>query len=274
MNPKHAFLPALLVLQMTLSPLAQAAAPSIQIREDSNTIQSLGGSLVSAEEFRQYQEAQIQNLKAMTTEDIRLDLEIQAAQLDHFVQERSVDGQALDAATVEKLSALSEGIKAQAADPHVKRKLLRALMVVPRVIAQGIGYAGLGLIDLFVAPIVFTGPLVQGIIAGEGKSKALNVVGFTGRFITHGATLYTQVMMLGLQFPLLMMGTIPIVATIHLICGRYGEFKSPHTERFCEITDEKPAEIFEGISEAGLKTGVAINRVLTAPVRWMVHRRK
>ena len=273
MNFKHTLIPALLVLQMIASPVA-GAAPSIQIQEDQTSLEAMGASLVSAEEYQEYQAAQIRNLKAMTPEEIRLDLELQAAQLDQLVQDRAVGGQALDAATVAKLSALSDGIKAQAADPHVKRNLLRSLMVVPRVIAQGIGYAGLGLIDLFVAPIVFTGPLVQGIIAGEGKSKALNVVGFTGRFITHGATLYTQVMMLGLQFPLLMMGTIPIVATIHLICGRYGEFKSQHTERFCEITDEKPAEIFEGISEAGLKTGIAINRVLTAPVRWMVHRRK
>jgi len=241
MNSKRNFITALLVLQMATAPIVRAA-PEIQIQEDQRSVESLGGSLVGPEEFDEYQAAQVRNLK--------------------------------DAQTLTRLSALSEGIKAQAADPHVKRKLLRSLMVVPRVIAQGIGYAGLGLIDLFVAPIVFTGPLVQGIIAGEGKSKALNVVGFTGRFITHGATLYTQVMMLGLQFPLLMMGTIPIVATIHLICGRHGDFKSPHTEKFCEITDEKPAEIFEGISEAGLKTGIAINRVLTAPVRWMVHRRK
>ncbi len=273
MNSKRNFITALLVLQMATAPIVRAA-PEIQIQEDQRSVESLGGSLVGPEEFDQYQAAQVRNLRAMSPEEVRLDLELQAAQLDQMVRDQAVNGQPIDAQTLTRLSALSEGIKAQAADPHVKRKLLRSLMVVPRVIAQGIGYAGLGLIDLFVAPIVFTGPLVQGIIAGEGKSKALNVVGFTGRFITHGATLYTQVMMLGLQFPLLMMGTIPIVATIHLICGRHGEFKSPHTEKFCEITDEKPAEIFEGISEAGLKTGIAINRVLTAPVRWMVHRRK
>jgi hypothetical protein len=273
MNSKRNFITALLVLQIASAPIVRAA-PEIQIQEDQRSVESLGGSLVGPEEFEEYQAAQVRNLKAMSPEEVRLDLELQAAQLDQMVRDRAVNGQHIDAQTLTRLSALSEGIKAQAADPHVKRKLLRSLMVVPRVIAQGIGYAGLGLIDLFVAPIVFTGPLVQGIIAGEGKSKVLNVAGFTGRFITHGATLYTQVMMLGLQFPLLMMGTIPIVATIHLICGRYGEFKSPHTERFCEITDEKPAEIFEGISEAGLKTGIAINRVLTAPVRWMVHRRK
>ena len=273
MNTKRILITALIALQMTAAPVARATT-AIQIQEDQRTLESMGASFVGAEEYEEYQDAQIRNLKAMTPEEVRLDLELQAAQLDQLVRERSVNGQAIDPQTLNRLSALSDEIKAQAADPHVKRKLLRSLMVVPRVIAQGIGYAGLGLIDLFVAPLVFTGPLVQGIIAGEGKSKALNVVGFTGRFITHGATLYTQVMMLGLQFPLLMMGTIPIVATIHLICGRYGEFKSPHTERFCEITDEKPAEIFEGISEAGLKTGIAINRVLTAPVRWMVHRRK
>jgi hypothetical protein len=273
MKPLKTFVSGLLSLQLLCAPFAKASS-EVQTEQDHRSIHALGGSLISAAEYQEYQEAQIRNLKAMSPEEVRLELELQAAQLDQVIRESRQNGQTLSPETQAQLTALSDEIKAQAADPHVKRRLLRSLMVVPRVIAQGIGYAGLGLIDLFVAPVVFTGPLIQGLIAGEGKSKVLNVAGFTGRFITHGATLYAQVMMLGLQFPLLMMGTIPIVATIHLICGRYGEFKSPHTERFCEITDEKPAEIFEGISEAGLKTGVAINRALTAPVRWMVQRRK
>lgn len=250
---------SLIGLQLMTAVPAMASEPG-----DERTPLEMGALPVTSAQADLARE-QLERVRGMSEAEIRLELEIQAAQLEAAPAQAREAGVEVTPDEEAQLKALAEAVRDQANDPNVKRKLLRTFGAVPRILAQGVGYAGMIAGDLLFAPILFMGPFMNSLISGEGNSGVANALGFSAMFLVQGAGLMGTVLLVGYAFPVVIATMLPINVTIALVCNK-NSYRSQHTAQFCRNVG-KNKEILDSIWNAGDQAGYAVNRFLTKPFR-------
>jgi len=204
-------------------------------------------------------ENQIQKLKEMSEADIRLQLELQATQIETGLNMAIASGEPVTEEQKETVKELVDAIRTEAYRPKLKRRLLRkTLMFLPRVIAQGIGYLGMGLTDLIGIPLVFTTKATFSAFAAGGSGIGMGL-GIAGSIATGAMTGLGELMVLGYSFPVVIGTIVPISLTTTMICSGRSP-RSEYTRRFCNNW-ERNQDFINSAGEAGERFGEAINRL-------------
>lgn len=263
---KKTFLNKLVTASLVSSQLlAVAPAMSAQIAVvDSNNETTTTREFTEADAA--LMQAQLNTLANMSEEDLNLQLEIQAAQIEGGLKDAEAQGVVISPEQKEQLTGLAAEIHSLAAAPHKKSRLGRILMAIPRGVAQGLGYLGYAIGDLLFAPALIIGPFLHGLIAGESQKIVPQVLGFTGMFLGNGAGLLTSFIVLGIPaFPIAIGTMLPLYVTSRLICSR-DHYSSPYTEKYCTI-HERNTDMLTNLWEGSDAAGVKVHNVLAWPFK-------
>lgn len=247
---------------LSLTVLAQSAFAS------DFTVSSLEDSPVTVREMTEndlglFQE-RMERLTKLNEEQIREQLILQAKQLDQAVVEARHSGVA-SLEEIEILELMANSIHELSTKNHLKRRLIgRKLMVVPRVLAQGVGYLGMAMGDLIAAPIIFASKFGYNAAAGDAVDGRI-LLGIGAGLLGGGAVGIGEAIILGYSFPIYIGTVLPIQLTVSMVCEDY-EIKSAHTRKFCNNYD-KNGELLDKIGDAGEAAGDAVHEFIRHPLK-------
>lgn len=213
-------------------------------------------------------QAQLDAVAQMSEAELAAQLELQAAQIEKGIADAEAQGIEISADQKAELSGLVEGIHSAAKAPHLKKRVGRKLMAIPRTIAHGLGYFGYAIGDALFVPTLFIGPFVRGLIAGESERTLPNVVGYTGQILSHGVALTGTALIIGFPaFPIAIGAMMPIVLTSQLVCD-YTTVTNPHTKKYC-ANIKKNDQFLLNTYYAGDAAGTAVHNAIAWPFKLM-----
>ncbi len=203
-------------------------------------------------------------LTKLNEEEMREQIIHQAMALDQAVIEARHSGVAsLD--DIEILELMAKSVWELSTKDHLKRRLIaRKLMVVPRALAQGVGYLGMAMGDLIAAPIIFASKFGYNAASGDAVDGRV-LLGIGGGLMGAGAVGIGEAIILGYSFPIYIGTVLPIQLTVSMVCEDY-EIKSAHTRKFCNNYD-KNGELLDKIGDAGEKAGDAVHEWIRHPLK-------
>lgn len=252
---------------------AQFAMVTPAFSADSNANRE-ARALQATQEVADTINSQMEAVKNMTDEQLRAEMNSQAAQIESSITQAELSGTALNPADREELQALANSIRETAAKPHLKRHLFgRKLMAIPRAIVQGIGIIGFAIGDFILAPTIFLASFGFFLGTGDNLDDNGNLVagiklgfGITSGIAGGAAYGIATVLILGYAWPVAIATMLPIVLTAKLVC-QYGKNNGPYTERFCDRIVEGNNRLLDKVWEAGENSGTFMHNLITHPLR-------
>lgn len=212
-------------------------------------------------------ESQMNQVQNMDEDLLRIQLELQANQIEQGLISAEANGTMVSDETKEQVHALADSIRDVAKRPHLKSRLLKkGLMFLPRVIGQGIAYLTMAMTDLIAIPLVYTSMASFYTFAGENPSGAGIGGGIAAGLVGGAAVTIGELIVLGYAFPIYIGTIVPVQLTVSLICEDGRTIKSPYTRKFCANV-EKNRNFISKVGEAGENTGMAINRFIRHPLK-------
>lgn len=219
-------------------------------------------------------ENQVNQIQSMDEDFIRIQLELQANQIEQGLIDAENKGTVIAEETKEQVHALADSIRDYAKRPHLKKGLLKkALLFLPRVIGQGIGYLTTGMTDLIAIPLIFTTMTSFYSFAGENVTGAGLGGGIAAGILTGATVTIGELLVLGYAFPVYIGTIVPVQLTVSLICEEGRKHKSPHTRKFC-ANIQKNRDFLDKIGQAGENTGTAINNFFRHPLKTLGLRKR
>jgi hypothetical protein len=262
------FIAALMALTFLSQAASAATIVSNILPESGMEISARELTLSDSEVFRD----QMDKVSKMNETELRLELELQAAQIELIASKVESADSAVSEETRENLKMMAEGIRELAAKPDLKRRLdARKLLLIPGVLAQGLGYLGMFMGDLIGAPILFASKFAFNVGAGDNNGAGI-ALGMTGGLIAGGAVMIGEAILLGYNFPAYILTVLPIKLTLGMVCEDRDPVKE-RTRKFCR-NYERNEELLNRIGDSAANAGQAINEFIRHPLKTISHRHR
>lgn len=205
---------------------------------------------------------QANSIENYSEEEIRIALELQAAQIEAGIVQTEAQGEQLTTESRETLQAFASAIRAEAQTPHLKRRLLK-LWTVPRAILKGIAYTGMAVPAVIFAPVTFSFSFIYGAISGNDPSPLQDGIAggtaFVGATVAFAGEYIASAAVAGwIALPVLGGCLVPIHATVRLICSDSRRYKNAERKKFCAGVT-RIDNIWDRVDDAGENSGLAVH---------------